>query len=128
MNATEFCHRAGLNGLETKIIEAICAKDYDAARISIEMLEALNVGPTRKSWIAANRLSSACFTLAHGSRVPLKTLAEALKLDAKAGPGRRVHHPLSQHAGEWRTYRSNRACSQLKSKPGLSKWLVAVAA
>ena len=27
MNATEFCHRAGLNGLETKIIEAICAKD-----------------------------------------------------------------------------------------------------
>lgn len=83
MNATEFCHRAGLNGLETKIIEAVCAKDYDAARISIEMLEALNVGPTRKSWIAANRLSSACFTLAHGSRVPLKALTEALKLDAK---------------------------------------------
>ena len=83
MNAVEFCHRAGLNGLETKIIEAICAKDYDAARISIEMLEALNVGSTRKSWIAANRLSSACFTLAHGSRVPLKTLVDALKLDAK---------------------------------------------
>ena len=79
MNATEFCHRAGLNGLETKIIEAICARDYVAARISIEMLEALNVGPTRKSWIAANWLSAACFTLAHGSRVPLKML----KLDAK---------------------------------------------